>query len=141
MKAMGARVAPAPSRPARLPRKREPERLGDVALPRVQRGEYEIAGPGGGVQGRREMPQIGAAQVARFEHGREFGAERPVGQHPFDPRDRVLPKRQGFARERRPQLGLEQVGGDQEGEIFSWLARSRAPGSSKAIAVNTELST
>ena len=81
--------------------------------------------PDSGEEGRRDMPQVGASQVACFERCRVLGSKRPVGQNPFDPRDGTFPEVQILACEYCPQFGSEQVGRDEASEFVQTLCACR----------------
>ena len=67
------------------------------------------------IEGRRDMPQVGAPQVACFEHCSEFGSKRPIGKNPFDPCDHALLKEQS-SRVRTPPAVRLRAGWKRSGE-------------------------
>ena len=91
----------------------EPERSSYRALLHIQRDEPYLARSPGGIKRRGDMPQVCAAQVAGLEHLRELGSQRPIRQDPFDTRHDGLREAALFTRVRRPQLGFEQIRGQQ----------------------------
>ena len=73
---------------------------GGVLLPPVQRDEGEALRLAGDVEGRGDLPQVGASEVAGVQRRRELGRQRPVGQYPLDAGDEVGLEGETLAAER-----------------------------------------
>ena len=78
------------------------ERLGHRPLPGIKRNERNISRLLGNVEGRRDMPQVCAPQVASFQYRCKFRGQRSVWQDPFDAGDETCRKANLLTCECRP---------------------------------------
>ena len=86
------------------------------------------------------MPEICAFQIACFEYRSQLGGEGPVGQYPFDAGDETCGKIGLLTRARRPQLGFEQIRGQQAEAALNRRMSVGAFRSLKTIGINADVS-
>src|SRR5690606_31654708 len=89
---------------------------GELTLGGIEGQEREVARRLRGIERAREVLQVRAPRVPDSEHPGDLGREPAVRQDPGDRRKETIRPADPLARQRRPQLRLQEGGGEHEVE-------------------------